>query len=129
VAVCVGGAAATAAVGFLPWLRSGRVSRDSFEVVRAADQLDLAEGLLRQVAIGVWYLLPALCALVLLTAVLRRQLVMSVLALAVGFVALTGGALAIASPLTTQIGAPAAVFAGLATLAGAVTTLSARSPA
>jgi hypothetical protein len=114
--VVVGGAVVVAVAGFLPWLRSGQVVRDSFQVVRVADHLDLADGVGQQVAIGLWYVLPALCALTVLAAVIHRLTAMAVLGVLVGVVAVAAAGLTIRAPFPSEAGPWVALLAGAVTV-------------
>jgi hypothetical protein len=59
--------------GFLPWLRSGRAWRNSYELVRTADRLGLVgSGYQRLLAVS-WYLVPLLCGLTLAAIALDRH--------------------------------------------------------
>lgn len=94
-----------AAAGFLPWGRSGRRDRSSYELVAVADRLDVVSGTAATAA-RLWYAAPAAAAVVWLAAVTGRRGV----ALAVGGVlAAAGIALAVAvrrSPLVARPGVP-----------------------
>ena len=49
----------------MPWLRSGRAWRNSYEVVRTADRLGLVANGYESVLAVCWYLVPFLCGLTL----------------------------------------------------------------
>jgi hypothetical protein len=121
--VTMTGVAGVALAGFLPWLRSGRVVRDSFEVVRIADELDVAAGVPQDLAIAVWYVLPLLCASAVLACVVHRPALTAVAALAAGLVAFVAGALTVRSPFAAQVGAWVAMATGAIACVGAVALL------
>ena len=57
----------------MPWLRSGRAWRNSYEVVRTADRLGLVANGYESVLAVCWYLVPFLCGLTLTAIVLDRH--------------------------------------------------------
>jgi len=109
-----------AATTFGPWLQSGSSRRTSYEVVRAAEDLDVLHGWVQPAAAAAWYFVPLLAALVVLAAVLERTV------LAAGLLAVTGLAVAllalklILGPFSTDWGASAGLIGGtVAVLAAA----------
>jgi hypothetical protein len=113
-------AALCVAATFAPWLRSGDAHRSSYEVIRAAEDLDLLDGWLQPVAAAAWYFVPLLGALVLLAAVLGRPILAAVL-LGVTGASVSLLALGLTSgPLSTDWGSVAGMVGGiLAVLAAA----------
>jgi hypothetical protein len=106
---------------FLPWVRSGEVSRSSYSVVHAAELLDVVHGAPAQ-ALKVWYLVPIMAAMGLLATVGgARRVVLAVGAgLGVTTALVTGAVLA--APVRLRIG-PWVTLAGLAVLvAGLIVT-------
>jgi glycerol uptake facilitator-like aquaporin len=112
---CGVGAAAVAAGTFLPWLRSGTVSRDSY---RAGDALrrigELPSGV--GVLFDVWPFVPLACALTVAAALLGRIRPAAVVATVVAAVAgaTAGGVLAAGtdSLIRPATSGPAVVLAG-----------------
>lgn len=119
VTVTVAGALAVVVAAFLPWSASGETTRSSFELLQAADRLDLLSGGPRRVGLTAWYLLPVLVAVVWLTATLDRPVATAVAGTAVAAVALAGAGVVLNSPLKAEAGVPMAVVAAAAALAGA----------
>ena len=68
-----------AAATFGPWLQSGSSRRTSYEVIRAAEDLDVLHGWVQPAAAAAWYFVPLLAALVVLAAVLERTVLAAVL--------------------------------------------------
>jgi hypothetical protein len=98
--------------GFLPWVHSGEVDRNAFQVARVADHLDLARGAVQEAGIVVWYCVPFLAALAVLAYVLARFWMASILCVLVGgYVLLTGLGL-LASGLEVAVGAYLGVVGG-----------------
>jgi hypothetical protein len=117
--VTVAGALGVAVAAFLPWGGSGDATRSSFELVQAAERLDLLRGGNRQFAAVLWYLLPALVALVWLAATFERPFATAALGAAVGVLAVGGALVVVASPLKVEPGVPIAVLAGGTAMGGA----------
>ena len=111
--------AAEALAGFLPWVRSGRRERTSFELIDAARTLDVLDsGLARGLAVA-WYLVPLAAALCWLAVLLHFRRTAAVVAIAVG---LLGVGLAFSierAPVASLAGVRATLVAGVAVIAGA----------
>ena len=118
-AVTVAGALAVVTAGFLPWSRSGEAQRNSFELARSAERLDVLTGAAHQAAVA-WYLVPALVALLWITATLRWDRAAAGLGAVVGALALAAAALVLRSPLKVEPAVPIAGGAGAVALAGAL---------
>lgn len=106
------------ASAFLPWARSGRASRTSFELVGAVETLGVLDGPLAALATA-WYLVPALGGAVVVAALARRPGVVIALGL---LVAAAGAAFAVAvriSPLVPQAGTSATIVGAVVVAAGA----------
>jgi hypothetical protein len=107
------GAGVVAGAGFLPWARSGRTPRSSFDLARLADRLDLVGARWQELLLAIWITVPLLAALGLLGAALDRPrpaLVAAGLASVLGTIAVV---LATRTPLPLLYGV-------WVTLAGAV---------
>lgn len=111
---------AVAASSFLPWARSGRSSRNSYELVQAAERLDVVTGGVATLAQG-WYLVAFVAGLACLGAIFRRSLFVGILGMAVA-VAAVGLVVAVrSSPLTPELGGGVAlVSAGVAAVGAPV---------
>jgi hypothetical protein len=76
---------------FGPWLRSGSSHRSSYDVIRAAEDLDVLHGWVQPTAAAGWYFVPLVAVLVLLATVADRPLpadvLLAVTGLAVTFLA------------------------------------------
>ncbi|MEJ7585477.1 MAG: hypothetical protein WKF43_15675 [Acidimicrobiales bacterium] len=117
------GHVAILAGGFLPWVRSGRAWRNSYELVRTADRLGLVgDGIQRVLAVG-WYLVPLLCGLTLAAIALERPWLSHLGTVAVASMVAVTAVVALRAPLTTGSG-PRVAGAGAA-LAVAGTVLAA----
>jgi len=99
----VAGTVAVAVASFLPWASSGRASRDSYELVRAAERLDIVTGAAARLAEG-WYLVALLAVAVCAGAILDRPLFAVTLSLAVALAAVSLVVAVRASPLTLEVG-------------------------
>jgi hypothetical protein len=125
----VASAAATVAASFGPWLRTGGATRSSYEVVQAAERLEvLASG--PQVAISAaWAFLPLLAVLSLLALALGRARLAAGVALVVGLLAVSLAFAVMNAPGSAEWGASAGLGAGLALIVATATTArTARSP-
>ena len=113
-ALSVVGTVAVAVASFLPWARSGRASRDSYELVRAAERLDIVTGTAATLAEG-WYLVALVAVAACAGAIFERPLFVVILSLAVATAAVSLVVAVRASPLTLEVGSGVAlVSAGVA---------------
>jgi hypothetical protein len=117
-------ATAGAAVGvlvaaFLPWVVTGRAQRNSFDLLRAADRLDLLHGTVQRVAAVGWYLMPLAVGLIWLAAATGRRALVVVGGAIVGALAIALGVTVETSILRTEPGTPATIVLGGLTLVGA----------
>jgi hypothetical protein len=117
------GIAGVAVATFLPWVRSGEVERNSYEVARSAERLDLVDGFLQRALVVSWYLVPLACALVLLALARDAQRVAASVGLAVALLVSMVATLLAASTLDTAAGPIAALVAAVASVAGSVIVL------
>lgn len=119
------GLLATAAT-FLGWGRSGRRTRSSYELVDVADRAGVVPDALAGIA-PIWYLVPALCGLLVLAAALRRHRVAGAAATTLGALVGTGAVLVERSPLVAAPAARVAVVLAVCTvLSGAAVLVTAR---
>jgi len=84
---------ASVAATFAPWSRSGEARRSSYDVVRAADRLEVIGPTARRVGRVVWATLPVAAALALLAMARERR---SLAAGIAGYVGVVQGSLALA---------------------------------
>src|SRR5262245_66012238 len=83
----VGGAGVVLVGTFLPWLRSGDVWRNSYEVWRSADRLGVVSGLPLQIVHVAWFLVLVATGLVLLAVALDRPAFARAVAVPLAFLA------------------------------------------
>jgi hypothetical protein len=112
---------------FLPWARSGLVHRNAFRLARAADRLDLVEGLWARALLVGYVLMPVVVALTWTAAVLRRRMVAAACAAAAGVVGVAGAIVVLASRLRSEAGPRVSLVAGLLALAASGATVVART--
>jgi hypothetical protein len=126
-ALVLAGAVGVAGASFLPWVRSGRAHRSSYEVVEAADRLGVVSGA-GALAVRAWFLLPLVVAGACLAASVGRPR----LAVALGGLAGAAAALLVhlvgRSALTTELGWTATLVAGAVVLVGAALFAIGRNP-
>ncbi|MQA63222.1 MAG: hypothetical protein GEU86_17410 [Actinophytocola sp.] len=115
--------------GFLPWVRSGTVSRDSFELAGVLDRHG-HDGALLWVVLSVWIVVPLGCALCAATYLLGWPRLAALLSITISLFAGTVGVLAYvegtnvsgtvvavsAGPVTTSAGSGIAFLGGLGVL-------------
>jgi hypothetical protein len=124
----------TAVAGFfLPWLRSGTVSRTSYEVLALRDFAGL-DGVPGEIVRGVWVALTPLAVCCVVLWVLRLHRIAAWLALVFGTIAGTVAALAAvqggneAALVGISLTGPVATLGGAVLgVAGAITVLTAKS--
>jgi hypothetical protein len=106
-----------AVASFLPWASSGRASRDSYELVRAAERLDIVTGAAARLAEG-WYLVTLLAVAVCAGAIFERPLFVVILSLAVALAAVSLVVAVRASPLTLEVGSGVTLVSACVAAAG-----------
>ncbi len=114
----MGGTVAVAVASFLPWASSGRASRDSYQLVRAAERLDIVTGSAATLVEG-WYLVALAAVAVCLGAIFDRPLFVGILAVTVAAAAVGLVVAVRASPLTLEVGSGVAVASAVVAAAGA----------
>ncbi|MDQ1426388.1 MAG: hypothetical protein QOD72_3886 [Acidimicrobiaceae bacterium] len=120
------GAAVVVVGAFLPWVRSGTATRNSFAMLRIADDLGVVHGWARRTMLVTWFFVPAACGALVLVSLARRRWPFVVLAGAIGLVALIMWGTALRSPLALTYGA-AVNQGGVALLVlGALVSIRAR---
>ncbi|MCP4085280.1 MAG: hypothetical protein GY745_09570 [Actinomycetia bacterium] len=102
---------------FLPWASSGQTSRNSIELMRSADRLDLLDGWMASVGLGVWLAMPFVAAAAVVALTLGHRLLGTALG-AVVAVTLVAGVWAVkAAPLRADGGMTVALIVGVLTMA------------
>ena len=108
---------------FLPWIRSGTVWRNSYEVWQSADRLGVIEGRPAETLHLVWFLLPLGAAGLLVAVALDRPRLSAGLAGVMGALAVLGAVVALIAPLPTGAGPSVTLLGGIVLLAAAVGNL------
>lgn len=118
---------------FLSWARSGRSTRNSFELFRSADRLGLLDGTWAQLGVVLWLALPFVAGAAVMSLALGRHRVGSGLGAAVGCGLLSGVWVVKAGPLRADGGMTVALVLGVLILAmaaaGSIRFASGSSPA
>jgi hypothetical protein len=124
--VAAGSGLLATAITFLGWGRSGRRTRTSYELVDIADRAGVLPDTLAGIA-PIWYLVPALCGLLVLAAAVRRHRIAGAAATTLGALVGTGAVLVERSPLVAAPAARAALVLAVCTvLSGAAVLGTAR---
>jgi hypothetical protein len=118
--VLAGLAVACVAVTFGPWMRSGSSRRTSYQVVRAAEELDVLRGALQPVAAAAWYFVPLVAALVLVALAAARPTAAAALLAVVGAAVALLAVKLMSGPFATDWGVTAGLTGGLLAVAAAV---------
>jgi hypothetical protein len=103
--VAIAGAAVVVVGAFLPWVRSGAATRNSFAMLRVADDLGVVHGWPRRTMLVTWFLMPAASGVLALVSLGRRRWPPVVLAIAIGVAGLIMWGAAVSSPLSLAYGA------------------------
>jgi hypothetical protein len=103
--VAIAGAAVVVAGAFLPWIRSGATTRNSFAMLQIADDLGVINGWPRRAVLVAWFVMPAACGALLLVSLGRRRWPVAALAGAIAAVAFVLWLAALISPLSLAYGA------------------------
>lgn len=113
---------AATAVTFGPYARSGTRVRSSYELVDVAAQADLVPAPLDRFAV-LWFLVPALCGVVLITFSTQRHRVAGSAAITLGALVAASGALVQRSALVLEPAGMAAVPLGVLTVIAGATVV------
>jgi hypothetical protein len=103
--VAVAGAAVVVVGAFLPWIRSGTTTRNSFAMLRIADDLGVVHGWARRTMLVSWFVMPAACGALVLVSLGRRRWPAVVVSVAIAVVAFLLWVAAVSSPLPLTYGA------------------------
>jgi hypothetical protein len=103
--VAIAGATVVVVGAFLPWVRSGASTRNSFAMLQVADDLGVIHGWPRRTMLVTWFFVPAACGALVLVSLGRRRWPPVVLSLAIGTAALIMWGAALSSPLALAYGA------------------------
>jgi hypothetical protein len=106
--------------GFMPWLRSGRAWRNSYEVVRTADRLGLVANGYESVLAVFWYLVPLLCGLTLMAIVFERPWLAHLGSVVVAGLTALMTAVALRARFTSGRGPEVAALGALLVVAGSL---------
>lgn len=113
---------------FAPWLRTGSATRNSFQVVQAAERLNVLPGGPQTVISVVWAFLPLLAVVGVLFLTINRFRVAGALLVLVGFLEAIFGVVVMNAPRSADWGAKAGLAVGLTlVVAAAATTWTTRS--
>lgn len=106
--------ATSVAVAWLPWVRSGASTRNSYEALRSAQRLGLESFTPFRV---IWFLVPVLAGASVLAGLAVSTRAMGIGAIAVGSVVIAAGVAAMLSPADVVVGPYASVVVGAWALA------------
>ncbi len=116
------GAAVIGLAAFLPWLQTGHATRNSFQMIRTAELLDVITGA-ASVALKTWYLVPLLVAVVWLTAALERTRLTAAVGVVLTVATIVVSAVVLRSGVQTGLGPQLALLGAATTVVGVVLTL------
>ncbi len=102
---------------FLPWASSGQTSRNSIELMRSADRLDLLDGWMASVGLWVWLAVPFVAAAAVVALTLGRRLLGTALGAVVAVALIAAVRTVKAAPLRADEGMTVALVVGVLTLA------------
>ncbi|MGK2930052.1 MAG: hypothetical protein ACSLFO_10800 [Acidimicrobiales bacterium] len=125
-ALCVGLAVVTTATTFVPWGASGDKVRSSYAIVDIAERGGVLSAAASSLSV-LWYFVPVLCGVVLISAAVRTVVITGVAATTLGALVAIGGMLVVRSPLVTEPGAVIGASAGVCTVLAGVATLTTNS--
>jgi hypothetical protein len=97
----------------LPWVRTGRRRRSSYDLIGLADRLGVLPAGAAGVLARAWVLAPLLAGATVAAVALHRRTVAGVLAVVTGLYAVVLGALVWTSPLATEAGVAVSVSGGI----------------
>ena len=100
----VGATAVLAVTAFLPWTRSGQVSRSGWSTVSSARKLGVVDSLPAELVVSAFYLVPAFACLALVVHVLDRHRAAAAIAAAAAVATVVIAVAVIRSPLGVRWG-------------------------
>lgn len=110
------------AILFAPWLRTGSATRNSFQVVQAAERLNVLPGAQQTVISVVWAFLPLLAVVGVLLLTINRFRVAGAMLVLVGFLEAIFGLVVMNAPQSADWGAKAGLAVGFTLVVAAVAT-------
>jgi uncharacterized membrane protein YeaQ/YmgE (transglycosylase-associated protein family) len=114
---------------FLPWFRSGRRARSSYELFDLVDRLDLLSDDMARVAIAGWLLVPLAAAGAAAALLLGRSTVGAVMSIVVGLYTAVLASVVRSTAGRSEVGTAMATIGGIvATVGGVVLLASTRRP-
>ena len=120
--VAAGAAGALALAGFLPWARSGSVSRSGYTLARTVRDTGLADGTLANVVTAGVLVVPVLASAAWLAAAFAQRVVVAAVVLAAGVLGAGAAGLVLGSDaVDARWGAVAGMVCALLAVAGAAT--------
>jgi hypothetical protein len=120
--VALAGATGMAIGSFLPWSRSGTVERTSYQLVAAAERLEVLGPRLQAVAVA-WYFLLAGVGAAWLAAALHRIRIAAGLCAGSGLLALLFSGATMRSPLPSLVGAQLTAASSVVALVGSIAAI------
>lgn len=115
---------ASVAVSFAPWLQTGTARRTSYQVVRAADRLQVLDPGIQAVVSVLWAFLPLLAVASIAALIAERTLLAAALAAAIGLMQVALASAVKIAPRSADWGTDAGFVAGLALVVAALGTAS-----
>jgi hypothetical protein len=106
---------------FLPWVRTGRRRRSSFDLVGVADRLGIVPSGVATVAARGWVIVPLLGAVALAALVVGSLRVAAVASVLTGAYALVLAWFVVSSPLGTARGLTTSTVGGIMAVSGGMT--------
>lgn len=116
----------TTATTFVPWGASGTKVRNSYAIVDIAERGGVLSSSVASLSV-LWYFVPVLCGVALLSAASRSVTITCGVATTLGALVAIGGMLVVRSPLVTEPGAVIGASAGVCTVLAGVATFATNS--
>ena len=114
---------------FLPWYRSGRRARSSYDLFAVVERIGALPGPVATVAVSIWVAVPLVVALVMAALLLRRMVLAALVAMGLGLYALTLALIVGSASSSWEAGVIAASIGGVTSfVGGAALLIAARRP-
>ena len=114
---------------FLPWYRSGRRARTSYDLFAVVERIGALPGPVATVAVSIWVAVPLVVALVVAALLLRRMVLAALVAVGLGLYALTLALIVGSASSSWEAGVIAASIGGITSfVGGAALLITARRP-
>jgi hypothetical protein len=121
--ITAAGAGVVLVGSFLPWYRSGRRARSSYDLFAVVERIGALPGPVATVAVSIWVAVPVVVAVVIAALLLRRKVLAALVALVLGSYALTLALIVGSASSSWEAGVIVAAVGGITSVVGGTALL------